>query len=518
MAQWKFRAKNDPTAVHEVGGEYLLRMLQGQILGVEHEFLPPGESEWLDGIQALLQLINQPTESPGPASSPEAAMPSAPPAGTSPATPPKTVSRPTSPPASPVVPPVPPPVVVPPFQVAAAPPPPSAVDPGAEPQVPAFQEQPLLKGKPVRAKLAGGRESTLPQRTPPPASPQGTVTGRQAEPDLRAGAGAERTEPAVSEPTETPEMPSGRPASPQPQPRPRPRSGLDSLGKSPTGASPAPQVPMGRPPAEPQPASPIPPVAEGSPSATAASPADTESHHPDSEVFQDLGRDAKRPLAGRPTSPVASQHVRQGSRQDHETGRVRWKTSRTDKRSPPAVEPQAPPVEAAVLLDKLIPAGVSASRPQQRRGFPPADEELEMTPMIDMTFLLLVFFMVASTVSAVGRLELPKSVSGDTEDPENRVVMVLDFATPLEEDERTYLNGSKPASLDTARIYLSGSDETISAADIETVLEREFKEKPAAQFVLQAHRKMPAGVVREVLNIAQRAGARESMVGVSMRR
>lgn len=42
----------------------------------------------------------------------------------------------------------------------------------------------------------------------------------------------------------------------------------------------------------------------------------------------------------------------------------------------------------------------------------PADSEVDITPMIDMTFQLLIFFMVTSTMQGTPDLDIPKSVSG----------------------------------------------------------------------------------------------------------
>jgi biopolymer transport protein ExbD len=51
-----------------------------------------------------------------------------------------------------------------------------------------------------------------------------------------------------------------------------------------------------------------------------------------------------------------------------------------------------------------------------RRSIHPPEEDFPMTPMIDMVFLLLVFFMTVSTLAQADRqveLELPESASSD---------------------------------------------------------------------------------------------------------
>ena len=55
------------------------------------------------------------------------------------------------------------------------------------------------------------------------------------------------------------------------------------------------------------------------------------------------------------------------------------------------------------------------------------EEDLDITPMIDMTFLLLIFFMVTSVISKKANPDLPKSVAGDTEEVDKQVMLVLDL-------------------------------------------------------------------------------------------
>ena len=147
------------------------------------------------------------------------------------------------------------------------------------------------------------------------------------------------------------------------------------------------------------------------------------------------------------------------------------------------------------------------------------DDELEITPMIDMTFLLLVFFMVATSVSAAARLELPASETGRAEQTEGRVVLVLDFPEGIDAEHAEPLSGSQFVALGDARLHLlDRPDEAIPPERLEAALKAEFDAKPQAQFVLQASRKMPYAVVREILKSAGRAGAKETLVAVSMQR
>ena len=66
-----------------------------------------------------------------------------------------------------------------------------------------------------------------------------------------------------------------------------------------------------------------------------------------------------------------------------------------------------------------------------------------MTPLIDVVFLLLLFFMLTSTFSIFGEIELSKAASGrsDQDLPSNRAFVQLG-------EERVTLNGA-PVTLNT---------------------------------------------------------------------
>lgn len=53
------------------------------------------------------------------------------------------------------------------------------------------------------------------------------------------------------------------------------------------------------------------------------------------------------------------------------------------------------------------------------------DDEMDITPMIDMTFLLLIFFLVCSTPEPLTSVELPKAKYGKGVGQENSVIITL---------------------------------------------------------------------------------------------
>ena len=144
------------------------------------------------------------------------------------------------------------------------------------------------------------------------------------------------------------------------------------------------------------------------------------------------------------------------------------------------------------------------------------DDELEMTPMIDMTFLLLIFFMVTSTISPYADLQLPEAKSGDAERPDGRVVLVLDYPNAHSGGDTGRFTGSEFIELSDCLLYLADQSETpIPPDQLLPALERAFEQNSSGEFILQSNRKMPVGVVRQIIKTAKTAGAGDTMIGVA---
>ncbi len=64
---------------------------------------------------------------------------------------------------------------------------------------------------------------------------------------------------------------------------------------------------------------------------------------------------------------------------------------------------------------------------RRQRG---ADDEMDITPMIDITFLLLIFFLVASKMDPTSAVQLPKARHGTAVVEKNSVVILVTEGTP----------------------------------------------------------------------------------------
>lgn len=135
-------------------------------------------------------------------------------------------------------------------------------------------------------------------------------------------------------------------------------------------------------------------------------------------------------------------------------------------------------------------------------GFGPAhyaDDELDLTPMIDATFMLLAFFMVSSSMDAGSPLQLPSAHHGKGQGTKNAVVITVfyDSQTPeIYKSDGRRQNG--PVSMAEVVAYV-----------------REGVGEGKATVVIKADRDTPSGFVEEVARAAGEVeGVKEFYVGV----
>jgi biopolymer transport protein ExbD len=109
----------------------------------------------------------------------------------------------------------------------------------------------------------------------------------------------------------------------------------------------------------------------------------------------------------------------------------------------------------------------------QLRGSKLEDPEISLTGLIDVVFLLLIFFMVSTTFEhqAVLKVDLPeaKNVSAPEDQP-NSFELVIDQSGQFYLNDRQLVDG-KPATLRAAFIEAAGEDRNmpvILRADAET--------------------------------------------------
>ena len=115
----------------------------------------------------------------------------------------------------------------------------------------------------------------------------------------------------------------------------------------------------------------------------------------------------------------------------------------------------------------------------------PVDEELDITPMIDVTFLLLIFFMVTSTMKPEAQLQVPPAKHGQGVSMDMAVVLTI--AT----------SDGEP------RIYLGDGvkDAPVGIGDVAAYVDEHVKGGKSL-LVIKADRELPSGFVEEVARAA----------------
>jgi biopolymer transport protein ExbD len=130
----------------------------------------------------------------------------------------------------------------------------------------------------------------------------------------------------------------------------------------------------------------------------------------------------------------------------------------------------------------------------RRRKRSPDEVSFQLTPMIDMTFLLLIFFMVTQKIT---EQELSVPI---------RLPIAATAATP-EKTERDVIN------IDGEGNYFIG-DRAASKDEVLAHLRVKFRDFPPLQIYLRADQKTPTKKIREFVEMATEVGAIDLIFGV----
>ena len=125
------------------------------------------------------------------------------------------------------------------------------------------------------------------------------------------------------------------------------------------------------------------------------------------------------------------------------------------------------------------------------RGKREEEPRLGIAPLIDIVFLLLIFFMVTSHFDLASgvRLQLPEMASRLSEDPGQETTVVIDRS---------------------GDIYLSGKK--ISNDDLTQRLRASVRDRGLERIILQADKETRHGAVLGVIDLARAAGVRSVII------
>lgn len=115
-----------------------------------------------------------------------------------------------------------------------------------------------------------------------------------------------------------------------------------------------------------------------------------------------------------------------------------------------------------------------------------------MTPMIDMVFLLLVFFMTVSTLAQADRakkVDLPESAQSDVPEAEN-------------------LSNRGTITLDAEGLIYLGMN-PVSLEDMQSTMKASLQENPELRIHLRADQATPYSEIKKVLKACAEVGAYE---------
>jgi biopolymer transport protein ExbD len=130
----------------------------------------------------------------------------------------------------------------------------------------------------------------------------------------------------------------------------------------------------------------------------------------------------------------------------------------------------------------------------RRRKKALGEVSFQITPMIDMTFLLLIFFMVTQKITEQ-QLQVPVKLP------------VAVSAVPPEKTERVIIN------IDREGQYYIG-DQAASKEEVLAHLKVKFKDFPPLQIYLRADQNTPTKKIREFVEMATEVGAIDLIFGV----
>ena len=128
----------------------------------------------------------------------------------------------------------------------------------------------------------------------------------------------------------------------------------------------------------------------------------------------------------------------------------------------------------------------------KRRG--KGELTLEITPLIDVVFLLLIFFLVATTFEDINsgiKIELPQSTIREIKD-------IKEIQIAIDKNKNMVLNYKEKGK--TQKV-------NVNKENLKAELEEKFKNSADNNVVISADKKLDYGYIVEIMTISKEAGA-----------
>lgn len=128
----------------------------------------------------------------------------------------------------------------------------------------------------------------------------------------------------------------------------------------------------------------------------------------------------------------------------------------------------------------------------KRRG--KGELTLEITPLIDVVFLLLIFFLVATSFEDINsgiKIELPQSTIREIKD-------IKEIQVAIDKNKEIVLNYKEKGKKQKIKV---------NKDNLKTELEKKLQESKEKNVVISADKKLDYGYIVEIMTISKEAGA-----------
>ena len=128
---------------------------------------------------------------------------------------------------------------------------------------------------------------------------------------------------------------------------------------------------------------------------------------------------------------------------------------------------------------------------------------MDMTPMVDVAFLLLIFFMLTTTFKPPEKKQVKLPIShSELKVPQSRVILLsvfedgsMDITFPKVQVDANY----KPILRSDGSVKILSQTVDITLADLENVLQTARLENASARMIVKTDRRVPYGAMQDVM-------------------
>lgn len=122
------------------------------------------------------------------------------------------------------------------------------------------------------------------------------------------------------------------------------------------------------------------------------------------------------------------------------------------------------------------------------------DSPIELAPMIDVTFQLLIFFMLTANIATQAALNVPKAKMGEGVSTDNKIIVCVS------KDAAIYMNDNEK--------------DVVSLAELPDRLKRAAADRGAVDLIIKADGDVHSGLVTKIMSIASGANVGQIRIGV----